>query len=318
MWGVNNIAAVRFSRRRVLAAAPEGRVEEARIVFQAHRCKIAAASWPGAAPPVLFLHGNSSSKRIWMHQFRCLKAIGRGFIAIDLPGHGESENSPVPDITYSFPGYADIVRSLLDELCLPAVDVVGWSLGGHVGLELLATDTRVRSLLLIGAPPARPRADVLQRVFHSSASLDYASRQDLSERDIESYAAAMLGGSGFVTEEVLQDIRRTDGLARKCMFENVLRGVGTDEQVTVETSPKPLCVVHGACEAFVRLDYLRSLRYHSLCDGKIHIVQGAGHAPHWQYPAAFNPILLRFLTHHAPAVLSGTDAAPLRAVKVNA
>jgi pimeloyl-ACP methyl ester carboxylesterase len=318
MWAVNNIATLPFSDHRAVAVAAEGPAEKTRIVFQARRCKIAAAWSPGAAPPVLFLHGNSSSKRIWTHQFRCLKAIGRGFIAIDLPGHGESENSPIPDITYSFPGYADIVRSLLDELCLPAVDVVGWSLGGHVGLELLATDARVRSLLLIGAPPARPCADVLQRVFYSSASLDYASRQELSEGDIVSYAAAMLGGPGFVTEEALQDIRRTDGLARKCMFENVLRGVGTDEQVTVETSPKPLCMVHGEFEAFVRLDYLRSLRYRSLCNGQIHVVQGAGHAPHWQFPAAFNPILLRFLTEDAPAALSGGHTAQLRAVKISA
>jgi pimeloyl-ACP methyl ester carboxylesterase len=251
------------------------------------------------------LHGNSSSSRIWTHQIPLLRELGRSFIAIDLPGHGDSGNASTPESTYSFPGYAKIVRDLLDELAVPAFDVVGWSLGGHIGLELLATDPRLRALMIIGAPPARPSADVLGRVFFNSQGLNFASRQELTEDDMATYAAAMLGGPKFVSRAALQDIRRTDGLARKCMFENALRGVGTDEAATVATIGKPLCVVHGEYEAFVRLDYLESLFYRSLCDGRIHVVPEAGHAPHWQTPGLFNAIFRNFLTLHAPAVPMG-------------
>ena len=75
-----------------------------------------------------------------------VKRHGRAVLAPDLPGHGESENSPTPEATYSLPGYAAVVGGLIDRLQWPLVDVVGWSLGGHIGLELFATDPRVRSL----------------------------------------------------------------------------------------------------------------------------------------------------------------------------
>jgi pimeloyl-ACP methyl ester carboxylesterase len=268
-------------------------------------CDIAALVMKGSSPPIVLLHGNSSSSQIWTHQIPLLREMGRAVIAIDLPGHGESGNSPTPAITYSFPGYASIVQDLLDELAVPVFDAVGWSLGGHIGLELLATDPRLRALMIIGAPPARPCADVLGRVFFNSENLNLASRRELTDDDIEAYAAAMLGGPEFVSRAALHNIRRTDGQARKCMFENALSGIGTDEVVTVETSANPLCVVHGEREAFVRLDYLMTLRYRSLCDGKIHVVPEAGHAPHWQAPELFNVILRRFLSLHAPTVHTG-------------
>jgi pimeloyl-ACP methyl ester carboxylesterase len=96
------------------------------------------------------------------------------------------------------------------------------------------------------------------------------------------------------------------------MFESVLNGIGTDEQLTVETSAKPLCVVQGEREPFVRIDYLSSLLYASLYGGHIHVLRGAGHAPHWQLPIDFNAILLRFLSERARAVVPNCDPEQLR------
>jgi pimeloyl-ACP methyl ester carboxylesterase len=293
--------AAKAERQTCAGDLPRGEVFRSTL----RSCDIVARVGKGSSPPTVLLHGNSSSSRIWAHQIPVLQEIGRSFIAIDLPGHGESANASTPETTYSFPGYAGIVSDLLDELAVPTFDAVGWSLGGHVGLELLATDPRLRALMIVGAPPARPCADVLERVFFQSKSLDFASRPKLTDSEIASYAAAMLGGPEFVSSTALQDIRRTDGRARKCMFDNALRGIGTDEGVTVETSSKPLCVVHGEREPFVRLDYLKALRYRSLCDGEIHVVPQAGHAPHWQTPDLFNAILRKFLSLHAPTAPMG-------------
>lgn len=270
---------------------------------------ICAIIEPGSGPPVVFLHGNSSSKRVWVHQFSCMRNLGRAFLAVDLPGHGESQNSRTPEVMYSFPGYAAVIRDLLNTLGWAGVDVVGWSLGGHVGLELLATDSRVRSLMIIGTPPARPTAGVVERVFYRSEGMEFASKRDLSDWDAFAYGVAMMGGRKFLTPQLLEDIKRTDGRARECMFENVLRGVGTDQQVTVERTTKPLCVVHGEWEPFVRLDYLRSLNYGGLWNDRIYIISEAGHAPQWQCPATFNTVLVEFLSStHELADLTGDCA----------
>lgn len=263
--------------------------------FQVAGKTIAAIVLRGAGRPVIFLHGNSSTKAVWKHQIDLMRRHGRAVLAPDLPGHGESENSRTPEATYSFPGYAAVIRTLIDKLGWPAVDIVGWSLGGHIGLELLATDLRVHSLLIVGTPPARPCAEALSQVFHASDCMQLAGRDQFNEADAVTYGSAMMGGREHLTPDLLANIRRTDGNARRCMFASALAGVGTDQRKSVETIDRPLCVVHGEQEPFVRLDYLRSLKYRRLWNDHVQVIPDAGHAPHWQCPAAFNSILTGFM-----------------------
>ncbi|MGP0091334.1 MAG: alpha/beta fold hydrolase [Xanthobacteraceae bacterium] len=268
---------------------------------------IAAIVEPGPRRPVVFLHGNSSTKDVWVNQLDFVRRHGRAVIAPDLPGHGESGDARTPELTYSLPGYADIVRRLLDALHVDgAVDVVGWSLGGHVGLELLATDPRICSLLIVGTPPARPSAESLQQAFYGTDDMRLAGKENFAEADALAYGAAMMGGREHLSPHLLRSLVRTHGQARRCLFASVEKGMGTDQRLSVEGISKPLCVIHGENEPFVRLDYLRSINYRSLWNSRIYVVSGAGHAPHWQVPAAFNRIMSRFLgfaeTHTAVAV----------------
>jgi pimeloyl-ACP methyl ester carboxylesterase len=256
--------------------------------------RISAVIEPGGNRPVVFLHGNSSAKDVWIHQIALLRRQGHAILAPDLPGHGKSENSPTPELTYSFPGYAAVIGGLIDRMGWPSVDVVGWSLGGHIGLELLATDERVRSLLIVGTPPARPCPEALEQAFHASETMELAGKKEFSEADALAYGTAMMGEE-HLAPQLLANVQRTHGEARRLLFASALRGVGTNQRQTVETIAKPLCVVHGEDEPFVRLDYLQSLKYCALWNDRIHVIAGAGHAPHWQCPDAFNKILLNFL-----------------------
>jgi pimeloyl-ACP methyl ester carboxylesterase len=256
---------------------------------------ISAIVEPGRGHPMLFLHGNSSTKAVWANQVSAVKRHGHAVLAPDLPGHGDSENSPTPAATYSLPGYAAVVRRLIDRLRWASVDVVGWSLGGHIGLELLATDRRIRSLLIVGTPPARPSAEAIQQAFHPSDDMLLAGKPDFTDADAMAYGSAMMGGPEYLDPHLLGCIRRTDGNARRYLFASAVAGVGSDQRESVETIDKPLCVVHGELEPFVRLDYLQSIGYRALWHNRIHVISGAGHAPHWQSPAEFNSILLNFL-----------------------
>lgn len=251
----------------------------------------------GNLRPVVLLHGNSSTKAVWAKQLDVLRRQQRGVLAPDLPGHGESEDSSSPGRTYSLPGYSAVVSGLLDVLQWNSADVVGWSLGGHIGLQLLATDERVTSLLIVGTPPVPLCAKSLLTAFHASTDMDLASKPKFSLDDAWAYGSAMMGGREHLTPEFLGWIRRTDGSARAHLFASALRGIGIDQKKTVETIDKPLCVVHGEREPFVRLDYLLSLNYRALWNDKIFVVADAGHAPHWQRPSVFNSILLKFLAH---------------------
>jgi pimeloyl-ACP methyl ester carboxylesterase len=255
---------------------------------------ISAILEPGRGHPIVFLHGNSSTKAVWAHQIAAAKQHGRAMLAPDLPGHGDSEDSRHPETTYNLPGYAAVVGGLIDRTQWTSVDVVGWSLGGHVGLELFATDPRIRSLLIVGTPPGRPSAEAMQQAFHASSDMQLAAKAAFTDADARAYGTAMMGGPEHLNEELLACVKRTDGNARAYLFASAYAGIGSDQRQTVETLDKPLCVVHGAREPFVRLEYLCSLGYRALWNNRIHVIGAAGHAPHWECPAEFNDILLNF------------------------
>lgn len=266
-----------------------------RCAFDLDDAPISSFVSSGHGTPVLFIHGNSSCKEIWANQLALLAGQGRPFAALDLPGHGQSGNARSPRKVYSFPGYAGVIGELLTRLDWPSVDVVGWSLGGHIGLELLGTDTRVRSLLIVGTPPVRPSPHAVTEGFHASNEMQLAGKRAFSVREARTYACQMLGGDRFVTPHLLENVMRTDGDARHFMLENALSGTGMDARLIAETTHKPLCVVHGENEPFVCLNYLMSIRYRALWNGSISLIRSAGHAPHWEKPNAFNAVLSSFL-----------------------
>jgi pimeloyl-ACP methyl ester carboxylesterase len=230
---------------------------------------------------------------VW-RQLLDARPLTRPVITLDLPGHGASDNAASPSITYSFPGYAGAVAAVLDALGVKSVDVVGWSLGGHVGLQLLAVDDRVRSLLIAGTPPAPLHPESLESAFYPSDRMCLAGQRVFSKADALAYGTAMMGGRINLPDDLLACVERTDGLARHFMFENALRGIGIDQREIAESTPKPLCIVHGDCDPFVRLDYLQSLVCKNLFENRVFVVEGAGHAPHWSHTPEFRNILSAF------------------------
>ena len=84
---------------------------------------------------VVFVHGNTSSSLFWQPLMLALPSDVRA-LAIDLRGYGDSELLPV-DATRGVRDFSDDVASVIDELDLGAVHIVGWSLGGGVAMQLL-------------------------------------------------------------------------------------------------------------------------------------------------------------------------------------
>ena len=102
----------------------------------------------GTGPPVLVLHGGLGRLEDMRHQIRAL-ASSRFVIAPDSRGHGRSTDADVP-LRYSL--MAEDMVELLDRLDIAQVDVVGWSDGGIIGLDLaMRHPERIRRLVAIGS-----------------------------------------------------------------------------------------------------------------------------------------------------------------------
>jgi pimeloyl-ACP methyl ester carboxylesterase len=252
--------------------------------------------------PLVLIHGNSTCRDVFRHQLTGPLAADRRLIAFDLPGHGQSSDAPDPARTYTRPGLADAVVELLEKLGVEEAVVLGWSLGGHIGIEMVPRFAGMRGLMIIGTPPVARNgmADGFQR----SPYMQVAGQEHLSETDIETFVHAIFGKSA---EPFLHKaVARADGRFRKTLFEAARAGSGVDQRQVVETSPVPLAVVNGSEDRFVKLDYLDTLGYANLWEGHCHRLAGLGHAPFWEGPGDFDPILERFFRD----VESGRAARP--------
>jgi poly(3-hydroxyoctanoate) depolymerase len=103
----------------------------------------------GEGPPVLLINGLGANLATWTSLLQQLD--GFQVITFDAPGAGRSEPPRVP---YTVARIADVAVSILDQLGLSQVDVLGYSLGGAVA-QLLAFQRpeRVRRLVLVSTSP---------------------------------------------------------------------------------------------------------------------------------------------------------------------
>ena len=106
--------------------------------------------------PLLLLHGTGGSRRQWA-PVRPRLASHFELIAIDLPGHGESD-APPGDGDHTPIGYAATLARFLDALDLAAVHIAGDSAGAWTALEL-AKLGRARSVTAIAPAGLWPRRD---------------------------------------------------------------------------------------------------------------------------------------------------------------
>lgn len=102
----------------------------------------------GAGPTVLVLHGGLGYIEDMSYQIREL-AKSHFVIAVDSRGHGRSTDGN-GSLNYSL--MSDDMAKVLDHLKVDRVDVVGWSDGGIIGLDLaMRHPERVRRLVAISA-----------------------------------------------------------------------------------------------------------------------------------------------------------------------
>lgn len=266
-------------------------MKETRRVVPTSHASIAVVERGEGGLPVLFIHGNSSCSAVFDAQLRSPLAEEHRLIAIDLPGHGDSSNAFDPQRSYTRPGFAEAACEVLEQLHVEAAVIVGWSLGGHVAIEMLARSNRIRGAMIVGAPPIPPDGWA-QGFIHSPHSM-LAAAAEWAPDEAEAFLARVYGQ---LPERRLREAAiRADGRMRKRLFEAAREGAGVDQKRMVESSQVPLAVVNGGADALVNLDYFDTVSYANLWEGRCHRLASLGHAPFWEAPALFTPLLERFL-----------------------
>jgi pimeloyl-ACP methyl ester carboxylesterase len=222
----------------------------------------------GQGRPVLLLHGAGAALEV-MHYFISDLARDHRVIAIDSRGQGRTTDAPGP-ITYSKMG-ADMI-GLLDALHLKQVDVIGWSDGGIVGLDMaMKHPTRVRRLIAIGANYTYDGVD--KAAFSDAAIADFAS-----------------------AERPFYRLLAPDPDHFDVVFAKIVKMVRTEPNYTIADLGRircPTLIVAGEHDLILR-KHTDSLA-HAIPGAKEIIVPGLGHEGLLEDPAQYNKMARDFL-----------------------
>ena len=262
--------------------------------IEAENEKMAIHESEGKGQVVILIHGNSHSSKSFYNQLE--GPLGENFhlIAIDLPGHGESLPSNDPKNTYNLPGYARVIHSILNQLKISNPVLLGHSLGGHIALELSKMVSDIKGIFIFGAPPLGIPPE-LQQAFITKPGSSWSSKRKLTEEQINLAASLMMKEGGQAPQYVIDDIHNTDPKTRSLMSSSVAGNNFYDEIDIVSSLSIPLAIIHGAHDQSVNLDYINKLQMPTLWQGKIQIIENAGHSPQHETPEQFNKILEQFL-----------------------
>jgi len=106
----------------------------------------------------VFIHGGQNDHSVWALQTRWFAHHGWSVLALDLPGHGNSDGPPLTSIA----AMADWVAAWLSALGIQRAALVGHSMGTLIALELAGRDQApVSAIALLGAAVPMAVSDTL-------------------------------------------------------------------------------------------------------------------------------------------------------------
>lgn len=252
----------------------------------------------GTGPPLLLLHGFTSSAGSWRP---LLPVLTRRYTAlcVDLIGHGRSDAPANPE-RYAFRACIDDLVGVLDRLDIERCACLGYSMGGRIALGLTLTHpSRIAALTLESASPGL--ADSAERTARRSADTALAKR--IEDDGVEAFVDAWMAQPLFASQARLDPATRAfqrearlrhsaHGLA------NSLRGMGTGAQPSLWTAlPKlavPVLLVAGAKDEKFRR--IATQMREQIPHAELGVIPEAGHTTHLEQPATFLDTVMNFLS----------------------
>ncbi|WFP50775.1 pimeloyl-ACP methyl ester esterase BioH [Methylomonas sp. EFPC3] len=233
----------------------------------------------GHGRPLLMLHGWAMHSGIW-RQFARQLAEQRQVICLDLPGHGRS----APLINFEMPA---IVEALLAAIPVPRFDLLGWSLGATVAINLACScPGRVRSLTLLAGNPRFVREPgwpgVKPEVLDSFAELLIRD----SKQTLQRFLGLQVQGLPHA-KTVLQQLKLTVSECEAPDFGTLQGGLQIlkqhDARDSLAALKLPIRVIQGDKDTLVPVATATALQ--DLQPAlQIEILPGAGHVPFLTHP----------------------------------
>jgi pimeloyl-ACP methyl ester carboxylesterase len=240
----------------------------------------------GTGIPVVFLHANTGSSRVWEYQIPAFTAAGYRVIAFDRRGWGrtEPESSAAPGTA------ADDLAALLDKLGIGRIHLIGTAGGGFVALDFaLSYAGRLRSLVVANSIGGVQDADFQELGRRLRPPQFDALPPELRELGPFYRAADPEGTQRWVD---LEKISRPAGprapaqpLHNRLTFS------------LLETIHTPTLLLTGGADMYAPPPVM-DLFAKRIKNSQTLVAPDAGHSTYWEQPAVFNRAVLEFIGKH--------------------
>lgn len=237
---------------------------------------------------LLFLHGNSSSARVFAPVIQSGRIPYR-YVSPDLPGHGNATNQTLPE-NYNYQSLQDFALSLANEDGA-GVMIVGNSLGGHLAIDISPRVKRLRGIMLSGTPPLKKPYN-LTEAFNPLPELSIFFSEYAEEHEIRKAASVTLFDRANIPF-IVEDFLKTRPEFRREQAGAIANGMIPDEVQILKNLNVPIFVLQGQTDPTVNMEYLYSLRDVEHIPLQISILEKAGHFPSLDNPEGFTDALLK-------------------------
>ncbi|MFP4026017.1 MAG: alpha/beta fold hydrolase [Thiohalospira sp.] len=244
--------------------------------------------------PVVLIHGSSLSSVIFIRQLidSTLSEEFR-FIALDLPGCGDSDWSESPEKDYTIKAQAKLLNDFCQKLKIQSAIYIGHDFGGNILLEALEELPSEKAIALACCVPLTN--PLTPGMFLSHPAVPLLSKPGIDDSEIHQIAAALVEPEIRYPDFIPEIMRKSDIKTREVFFKSLNDGEFTDQFNILKNLTIPVSFFMGEKDQLINPTHIKNIAIPELWHQNIQTIKDAGHLCFYENPADFNATLKGFL-----------------------
>ena len=254
----------------------------------------------GSGRPVVLIHGWPLSGEAWADQVPAFSDAGYRVITYDRRGFGRSDK---PLTGYTYDTLTDDLHTLLEELDLRDVTLVGFSMGGGEVARYFSRygSERVRSVVFASAVPPylmttddNPEGPLSPEAAAEMAAGLSADEESFYDQFVTDFFS--VNGVLAVSEQQRQDALALTRQANKRAALACMEAFGsTDFRHDLAKVTVPTLVIHGDSDATVPFEGSGARTHAAIPGSQLHVIVGAPHGCTVSHAHEWNKVVQDFL-----------------------
>jgi non-heme chloroperoxidase len=254
----------------------------------------------GTGKPVVFVHGWGLGAAMWEYQTIALSDRGLRCIAYDKRGCGRSDR---PSFGYDFDTFADDLASLIEQLDLEDVTLVGFSAGGGDVARYLSrhgVDRVAKTVLISSITPYILKTDdnpdgIDQSIFDAMITALENDRPQYLTASASSFFGAELPTVSISPELMQWGIKLALQASPKATIEMVRAFFKIDFRPDMRAFTMPTLIIHGDRDQNHPIAITGQKTKQAIPDSQFKIYEGAAHGLFVTHKEQLNRDLLAFI-----------------------